>query len=274
MATPIGNLRDITLRALDVLGSADEILAEDTRVTQKLLNAFGLKAPLSPYHDHNAAERRPELIARLQGGARLALVSDAGTPLVSDPGLKLVQAAIEAGVKVIPLPGASALLTGLVISGLASDRFLFAGFLPPKSEARRKDIIRLKSTEATLIFYESGPRLADTLSDLAALLGDRSAVVARELTKFFEEARRGTLADLAAHYHEAGPPKGEIVLLVAPPLSGEAASESDVRQALQGALATMSTKAASESVSVAFGWPKREVYALALAIKAEAQHSE
>ena len=267
VSTPIGNLRDITLRALDVLAGVEEVLAEDTRVASKLLSAYGLKARLSPYHDHNGAERRPGLLARLQDGARIALISDAGTPLVSDPGWKLVHEALEAGVKVFPVPGASALLAGLVASGLPSDRFLFAGFLPPKSGARRTEIESLKQVPATLVFYESGPRLAETLADLAAVLGAREAAVARELTKLFEETRRGSLADLAAHYETAGPPKGEIVLLVGPPTE-QAASAEDLDAALKVALAEMPTKAAAAAVSDALGLPKREVYQRALQLKA------
>lgn len=267
VSTPIGNLRDITLRALDILGGVEEVLAEDTRVASKLLSAYGIKARLSPYHDHNGAERRPGLLKRLCEGARIALISDAGTPLVSDPGWKLVHEAVEAGVKVWPVPGASALLAGLVASGLPSDRFLFAGFLPPKQGARRTAIETLRAVPATLVFYESGPRLAETLADLSAVLGDREAAVARELTKLFEETRRGSLAELAAHYEKAGPPKGEIVLLVGPP-KDVAASAADIDAALKVALAEMPTKAAAEAVSDALGVPKREVYQRALQLKA------
>ncbi|MFN4225298.1 MAG: 16S rRNA (cytidine(1402)-2'-O)-methyltransferase [Hyphomonas sp.] len=267
VSTPIGNLRDITLRALDVLGGVEEVLAEDTRVASKLLSAYGIKARLSPYHDHNGAERRPALLKRLGKGARIALISDAGTPLVSDPGWKLVHEALEAGVKVWPVPGASALLAGLVASGLPSDRFLFAGFLPPKPGARRAAIEALRAVPATLVFYESGPRLAETLADLAAGLGNRKAAVARELTKLFEETRRGSLVALAAHYEAAGPPKGEIVLLVGPPAEDVARAE-DVDAALKVALGEMPTKAAAASVAEALGLPKREVYQRALQLKA------
>jgi|1048.fasta_scaffold45369_2 16S rRNA (cytidine1402-2'-O)-methyltransferase len=266
VSTPIGNLRDITLRALDVLAGVEEVLAEDTRVASKLLSAYGVKARLSPYHDHNGAERRPGLLKRLEEGGRIALISDAGTPLVSDPGWKLVHEALEHGIKVFPVPGASALLAGLVASGLPSDRFLFAGFLPPKSGARRSEIESLKQVPATLVFYESGPRLAESLADLAAVLGDRDAAVARELTKLFEETRRDTLAELAAHYDEAGPPRGEIVLLVGPPKE-VAATAADVDAALRVALNEMPTKAAASAVAEALGLPKRDVYQRALQIK-------
>ena len=268
VSTPIGNLRDITLRALDVLAAADEVLAEDTRVAGKLMSAYGIKARLSPYHDHNGAERRPGLISALQDGARIALISDAGTPLVSDPGWKLAHEALEAGVKVIPVPGASAMLAGLVASGLPSDKFLFAGFLPPKSGARKSAAEALKAVPGTLIFYESGPRLADALADLAAVLGPRDAAVTRELTKLFEETRRGTLADLAAHYAEAGPPRGEIVLLVGPPGEAEVTAEG-LDAALRDALQDHPTKAAANAVAEALGLPKREVYQRALQLKAD-----
>ncbi len=267
VSTPIGNLRDITLRALDILSAADEVLAEDTRVAAKLMSAYGIKARLSPYHDHNGAERRPQILSRLAAGGRIALISDAGTPLVSDPGWKLVHDALEAGHKVHPVPGASALLAGLVASGLPSDRFMFAGFLPPKSGARKAALESLKHVPATLVFYESGPRLTDSLADLAAVLGGtRPAAVARELTKMFEETRRGTLAGLAAHYETAGPPRGEIVLLAGPPEEKSATAE-DLDSALRDALASMPTKDAATSVAEALGLPRREVYQRALQLK-------
>ncbi|MEO1187456.1 MAG: 16S rRNA (cytidine(1402)-2'-O)-methyltransferase [Pseudomonadota bacterium] len=267
IATPIGNLRDITLRALETLAAVDEILAEDTRVARRLLDAHNIRAKLSPYHDHNGAKRRPELLEKLERGGTLALISDAGTPMVSDPGWKLSREALDAGHKVIPLPGASALLAGLVASGLPSDRFMFCGFLPPKTGARKKAATDLSNVPATLVFYESGPRLAGCLSDLADTLGGtRDAAVARELTKLFEETRRGSLAELAAHYTETGPPKGEIVVLVGPPDAPQA-DEQTVDAALVEALKSQSVKQASAEVAALFGLPKRNVYQRALILK-------
>ncbi|HXS38745.1 MAG TPA: 16S rRNA (cytidine(1402)-2'-O)-methyltransferase [Stellaceae bacterium] len=268
VATPIGNLRDVTLRALDLLAVADLIACEDTRVSAKLLAHFGLSAPLAAYHEHNAERMRPKLIERLKAGAVVALISDAGTPLVSDPGWKLVRAALADGIRVSTLPGPSAALAGLLLSGLPSDRFLFAGFLPSKSAARKKSLAALATVQATLIFFETAPRLAASLADMAESLGDRPAAVARELTKLYEEVHRQPLAALAAHYRAAGPPKGEIVVLVAPPASGAAATldEAALDRSLSAALATMSVKDASAAVAAATGQPRRLVYQRALAL--------
>ena len=267
VATPIGNLRDITLRALDTLQGAEEVLAEDTRVARRLLDAHGIRAKLSPYHDHNGAKRRPEILQKLSDGAAIALISDAGTPLVSDPGWKLSREALDAGHRVFPVPGASALLAGLVASGLPSDRFMFCGFLPPKTGARKKAASALAAVPATLVFYESGPRLADCLRDLAEIMDDtREAAVSREITKLFEETRRGTLGELAAHYREAGPPKGEIVLLIGPP-KAQAITEEALDQAIQSALQTRSVKQAAAEIAEQLGLPKRDVYQRALALK-------
>lgn len=267
VSTPIGNLRDITLRALDVLAAADEVLAEDTRVARRLLDAHDIRAKVSPYHDHNGAIRRPEILEKLAEGRTIALISDAGTPLVSDPGYKLVRDAAEAGHKVIPLPGASAMLAGLVTSGLPSDRFMFCGFLPAKSGARKTEAASLATIPASLIFYETGPRLAASLSDLAETLGpDREAAVARELTKLFEETRRGTLQSLADHYAEAATPKGEIVLLIGPPLK-KTLDQTDIDAALKAALKDLPVKQAANQVAAAFNIPKRDAYQRALALK-------
>jgi 16S rRNA (cytidine1402-2'-O)-methyltransferase len=262
-ATPIGNARDITLRALDVLNAVDLIAAEDTRVTSKLLAIHGISRPLAAYNDHNAARERPRLLGRLRDGARIALVSDAGTPLVSDPGFKLVRAAIEEGLPVHALPGASAALTGLVLSGLPSDRFLFAGFLSSKSGERQSALEELKSIRATLIFFESGPRLAESLKDMAAVLGLRSGAVTREMTKLHEEVRRGTLADLAQAYENEPAPRGEVTLLVSPPHAAEA-DFSAVDAALDAALAFMPLKPASEMIADLTGVSRKAVYARGL----------
>ena len=266
VATPIGNLRDISLRALATLAGCQTVLAEDTRVSRKLLDHYAITTPLSPYHEHNAAQVRPGIIARLQAGAALALISDAGTPLISDPGYKLVTAAIEAGVAVIPIPGASALLAALTVAGLPADRFFFEGFLPPKSAARRARIAAIAAIPGTLIFYESPRRTAEALRDLAAVLGPRQAVIARELTKHFETLRRGTLASLAAELASEADPKGEIVLLVAPPGAAAAAQPADIDEALREALARLSVKDAAAVVSAQIGAPRREVYARAVAL--------
>lgn len=268
VSTPIGNLRDITLRALDILTNSDEILAEDTRTTRRLLDAYGIKAKLTPYHDHNGAERRPDILDKLDAGQALALVSDAGTPLISDPGYKLVSAVRDAGHKVIPIPGASALLAALVSSGLPSDQFHFAGFPPQKTGARKSFLQDLKSAQATLVFYESPRRLAASLADMSGILGDdRQCIVARELTKLFEEVRSGTLTSLAQHYEEAGAPKGEVVLLVGPPLSQQSASQEDIDDALRHALKSLPLKAAAAELSERFKLPKRDLYQRGLTLK-------
>ncbi len=264
VSTPIGNLRDITLRALDTQAAANRVYAEDTRVARTLLDAYGLKPRHAAYHEHNAEAARAEILAALAGGESVALISDAGTPLVSDPGFKLARAVIDAGHRVFPIPGASALLAGLVVSGLPSDRFLFAGFLPTRTVGRRKALAELAAVPATLLFFESPGRLADSLADMAAVLGPREAAVARELTKLYEEVRRGSLSELAAHQAAAGPPKGEIVVVVGPP--GEAAPGGGIEldAALDAALAGMSLRDAVDAVAAATGRHRREVYARAL----------
>lgn len=266
VATPIGNLRDITLRALDTLSGADIILAEDTRQTRKLLTAYDITTPLSPYHDHNAAKRVPGVIKDLEAGKVIALVSDAGTPLVSDPGFKLVRAAVEAGIDVFPLPGASAVLAGLVKSGLPSDRFMFAGFLPPKSGARKTALEGFTSVKATLVFFETGPRIAACLKDMAEVFGARDVVLTRELTKRYEEARHGSFESLIASV-KAEPPRGELVLLVGPPQISERWSENEVISALKVQIPELGVKRASAEIAAQCGWPKRDVYQLALKLK-------
>jgi 16S rRNA (cytidine1402-2'-O)-methyltransferase len=265
VATPIGHARDVTLRALDVLAGVDLIACEDTRVTSKLLARHGIEASLAAYHEHNAERMRPRLLARLRRGERVALVSDAGTPLISDPGYKLVLAAIDAGIPVTAAPGASAPLTALVLSGLPSDRFLFAGFLPSRPGQRRGTLAELAAVKATLILFEAPQRLVESLADMADILGTRPAAVARELTKRFEEVRRGELAVLAQHYREAGPPRGEIVVVIGPPdQAADTVSADDLDRRLDRALETMSLRDAAEAVARATGLKRRQVYARAL----------
>jgi len=266
VATPIGNLGDMTARAIETLRAADLVLCEDTRVTGRLLQAYGVKTPMRPYHDHNAAEARPDVLARLSAGAAVALVSDAGTPLVSDPGYKLVRAARDAGHPVFAVPGPSAAIAALSIAGAPTDRFLFAGFPPAKSGARAKFYAELAAVPATLVVYETGPRLGASLADLAAAAPGRRVAVARELTKKFEEVVEGTAEDLAPRYAAGPAPKGEIVLVVHPP-EAEAASADDLDAALAEALETLSVKDAAAAVSEALSLPKKTVYARALALK-------
>ena len=265
VATPIGNLGDISLRALATLAAADIVIAEDTRVTRNLLAHYGIATPLAAYHEHNAAVMRPHLLARLKEGAKLALVSDAGTPLVSDPGFKLVADALEAGIAVTSVPGASAVLAALVVAGLPTDRFFFEGFLPQKSVARRTRIAEIAAIPGTLVFFESPRRLAAMLEDLATVLGAREAAIARELTKFYENVRRGLLPDLAKQYASEDPPRGEIVVLVAPPgkeIAGIGAQELDTR--LTAALAKHSVKDAASLIAAETGLKRRDVYARAI----------
>jgi 16S rRNA (cytidine1402-2'-O)-methyltransferase len=266
VATPIGNLGDITLRALQTLAGADLIACEDTRVTRKLLDRYGVTRPLTPYHEHNAAQARPALLRRLAEGASIALVSDAGTPLISDPGYKLVRAAQDAGHSVIALPGASAVMAALAVAGLPTDQFLFAGFLPPKEAARRARIAALARIPATLVLFETGPRLAATLADLAhGLGGQREAALCRELTKLHEEIRRGELAALAASYAQETS-RGEIVLVVAPAPASEPVGAAETETMLRQALRRVSLKDAVGEVAAATGLPRREVYRRALAL--------
>jgi 16S rRNA (cytidine1402-2'-O)-methyltransferase len=269
-ATPIGNAADITLRALNVLRNCDCIVAEDTRVTSRLLALYGISRPLLVYNDHNAGSMRPKLLERLRQGARLALVSDAGTPLVSDPGHKLVRAAREEGLPVFPVPGASAALAALTASGLPSDRFFFVGFLPPKSGERRSALSALMAVPGTLIFFESAPRLAASLKDMADILGPREGAIARELTKLHEEVRRGALDELAAYYAGA-PPRGEIVILAGPPPAEAPANSAQIDALLVQALPFMPVKAAASLVADATGSSRRDVYVRALALKGDGE---
>ncbi len=271
VATPIGNLKDISLRALGTLAAADAVLAEDTRVTRVLLAHYGITTPLIAYHEHNAAEMRPKVLEKIGEGRALAIVSDAGTPLVSDPGFKLVEAVLEAGFQVTTVPGASAVLAGLVVAGLPTDRFFFEGFLPPKSAARRERLSVLGPIPGTLVFFESPRRTAEMLADAAAVLGPRPAAVARELTKFFETVRRGTLPDLAAEFGDAPTPKGEIVVLIGPPAEEHApVDDTDLDARLARHLARLSVKDAVAVTVQETGLPKRHVYARAVAVATKA----
>jgi 16S rRNA (cytidine1402-2'-O)-methyltransferase len=270
VATPIGNAADITLRALDVLARADAIAAEDTRQTRKLMAIHGIPLagrPMVSYHDRSGAGRRAQILAWLRQGMSVAYCSDAGTPLVADPGYRLAEAALAEGLGLTAIPGASAVLTALSLAGLATDRFLFAGFLPPKRGARKTALGDLAAVPATLVFYESPRRLAASLADMAAVLGGaRAAAVARELTKKFEQVRRAPLDDLARQYAAEDAPKGEVVVLVGPPdpATAQAASAAALDGELARALATLSVKDAAREVAARLGLPRREVYARAL----------
>ena len=270
VATPIGTADDITLRALDILARADVLAAEDTRRTRQLLDIHGIALgarPMVPYHDHNGAAQRPGLLRRIAEGASVALVSDAGTPLVADPGWRLAREAIDAGLPVTAAPGASALLAALSVAGLPTDRFLFAGFPPPRAAERARWLAGLAAVPATLVFYESPHRLGETLAALEAALGDRPAAVCRELTKRFEEVRRGSLTELAAAYAGA-PPRGEIVVVVGPPVE-TVAEDADLDAALTAALATSSVRDAARDVAEALGVPRKRAYLRALALSGE-----
>jgi 16S rRNA (cytidine1402-2'-O)-methyltransferase len=265
VATPIGNLRDITLRALDVLNAADVVLAEDTRVSGKLLSAYGLSAKLERYDEHGAERARPKVLAALAQGKRVALISDAGTPLVSDPGYRLVREAAAAGFAVFPIPGASAVLAGLSAAGLPTDRFLFAGFPPPKSAARKSFLQELAPIRATLVFFEGGSRLAASLADMAEVFGAREAVVCRELTKLYETISRDELSALAADPRFAAP-KGELVILVAPGREVEASAQ-DADAALADALTRLKPADAAAEVAKALGLNRRDLYRRAMELR-------
>ena len=265
MWSPIGTLGDMSARAIATLQGVDLIACEDTRVTGGLRVHFQIQTPMTPYHDHNADRVRPELIARITAGAAVALVSDAGTPLISDPGFKLVRACADAGLTVVPIPGPSAMLAAVVTAGIATDRILFAGFLPNKSSARREAISEFKTLSATLTFYESAQRLADTLADMNAVLGPRQAAVCRELTKLHEEIRRGPLDELAAAYADEPTPKGEVVVVVAGAEKTVAeVSPAEIDAALQDAMAKLSVRDAAALVAEQLNQPRRAVYSRAI----------
>ncbi len=268
VATPIGNLRDITLRALDTLASADLVLAEDTRRARILLNTYQIKASLSAYHDHNVAKKLPGVIKNILAGKSVALISDAGTPLVNDPGYKLARACIDAGLPVFAVPGASAVLAGLVSSGLPPDKFIFAGFLPPKPAARKKALEQMKNLPASLIYFETANRIAASLDDIHTVLGDRQMAIARELTKKYEEILRGRVCELLAHV-KATPLRGEIVLVIAPPLEPDRWDEPRLRAALGPLIKTRGVKRAAAEIATQSGHKKRDVYAMALKLQNE-----
>ncbi|MCB1783631.1 MAG: 16S rRNA (cytidine(1402)-2'-O)-methyltransferase [Alphaproteobacteria bacterium] len=268
VATPIGNLRDISLRALDVLKAVDGLLCEDTRVTRKLLGAYGVDGKkLVSYNDHSDEAARDRVLERLAKGERLALVSDAGMPLVSDPGYKLVRACVAQGIYVTSVPGASAPLMALQLSGFPSDKFCFLGFLPPKSAARRKVLEGWRHVQGSLIAFETAPRLLDALADIAAVYGGRQVAVARELTKFFEEVRRGDALALVRYYQDKGLPKGEIVLVIAPDEGGGMPSDEEIAERLRAAMGTMSVKEAAAFVAAETGAARKKIYEMALDLK-------
>jgi 16S rRNA (cytidine1402-2'-O)-methyltransferase len=270
VATPIGNLRDITLRALDVLREADLIACEDTRVFAKLASTYGIAAPTVAYSDATQNVAEPRIVRALAAGKRVALVSDAGMPLISDPGYRLVRAALAGDHVVTSAPGASAVPMALALSGLPTDRFFFGGFLPAKEGERRRAIASAAEVPATLVFFEAPHRLADSLVDLADLLGPRPAAIARELTKLFEEVRRGPLTELAQHYARHPDVKGEIVLVIGPPGESEAPAAERLDEALRSAMAGASVKDAAAEVAARYGLRRRDVYARALELKREA----
>ena len=268
VATPIGNLGDVTLRALETLAGVDIIACEDTRITRRLTERYGISAELKPYHEHNAALARPKILERLAQGASIALVSDAGTPLISDPGFKLVREVCAAGHAVIALPGPSSVLAALAVAALPTDRFFFEGFLPSKETARRARLTELARIEATLVMFESGSRVQDTLADLAAIMGDRSAAICREMTKLHEDIRRAPLSQLA-QAADALETRGEFVLVIAPPADKAAMEEDEVDQLLRERLAHDSVKDAVAHAVELSGRPRREIYARALELAKE-----
>jgi 16S rRNA (cytidine1402-2'-O)-methyltransferase len=268
--TPIGNLRDLTFRALDVLSTVDLVVCEDTRVTGKLMKAFGFKKPMRVYNDHATEKDRKAIIKVIEEGEAVALVSDAGTPLISDPGYKLVREIVQLGLPVTALPGANAILPALQLSGLPSDAFSFVGFLPARSGPRKAILENWADRPGTLICYETGPRLEESLRDIKAVLGDRPIAIARELTKIYEEVRRGRVGSLREQIKEEGPPKGEIVIVIGENKADENISEATIEGQLKTALKTMSVRDAAEMVAVATGKPKKAIYTLALKLSGKA----
>ena len=271
IATPIGNIEDITLRALEILRKIDILACEDTRVTGKLTTVYNLPVQKIPYHDHNAEKMRPRLMDLLKKGKRVGLISDAGMPLISDPGYKLVKQCAAENIPMTCIPGATASLTALVLSGLPTDKFMFAGFLSSKIAARRTALAEIKAVPATLLFYETAPRLTKSLNDMLAILGDRPAAVARELTKKFEEVKRGSLSELVKHYQTQGNPKGEIVIVVGAACADqdEIWTEKDIDQLLLDMMDKegMSVRDASAFVAAKSGIKKKDIYQKALLLQ-------
>ncbi len=268
IATPIGNLGDITLRALETLQSVDLILCEDTRISGKLLSAYEISTKKFRYHEHNAEGMRPKIMEKLKEGQKIALISDAGMPLISDPGYKLVESCIKENISITCLPGASATLTALALSGLPTDKFMFAGFLPSKTSARKKALAELKYIETTIIFYETAPRLISSLDDILNTLGDRKISVARELTKKFEEVKRGNISELISYYQEKGTPKGEIVLILKGADNCKEISKDDINAMLLDLIEKqgMSTKDAAATLAKELNMKKRAIYDMALSL--------
>jgi 16S rRNA (cytidine1402-2'-O)-methyltransferase len=264
VATPIGNLLDLSLRAVKILQDVDVIACEDTRVTSKILTRYSITTKMNTYHEHNASRIRPKLLDIIENGGSIALVSDAGTPTISDPGYKLVKECIKNGFDITTAPGANAAITGLVLSGLPTNRFLFAGFLNSKTKQRRQELEELANVPTTLIFYESAKRLTATLKDMVEELGDRPAVIARELTKRYEEIQRNTLSALTTHYLNTGAPKGEIVIVVGPPLKKEPPSTSELDDIIMKQLQTLSVRDTAAKTTLETGLPKRQIYAQTL----------
>lgn len=267
VATPIGNLRDITFRALDILANADRILCEDTRVSSKLLTHYGIRGKKTVYNDHSDEKTRIKILDEIEAGASIAMISDAGMPLISDPGYKLVREAADRDLTVTSIPGANAPLTALQLSGLPSDSFAFIGFLPHKQGARKAILKKYKNFEGSLIAFDGPSRLASSLQDMLDIMGDREACVARELTKYYEQIRRGTLQKLAQIYHKEGAPKGEIVVVIAPPDNTQEATDEQVDELLKAALKEMRVKDAAAYVADQVARPKKEIYQRALEIK-------
>jgi len=267
IATPIGNMRDLTLRAVEVLRGSGIVLCEDTRVTRKLFTFHQIDSPLLAYHEHNAKRVRPLIMERLNNGESVALVSDAGTPLISDPGYRLVEACIAGGIALTTLPGASSVMCALVLSGLPTDRFFFQGFLPNRAGPRRRALAEITGVPGSLVFLESAKRLAACLQDMADILGPRQAAVTRELTKLYEEVRRGSLAELAAHYGSAGPPKGEITLVVGPAAERQPPDGETLDRIITDRLKTDSVKETATALARELGIPRRQIYGRAIELK-------